>query len=77
MVSPRRKSSPKRKTSPRRSHLRRPKKLVKGSAEAKAYMARVRAMRKTHKHHLKKSHRHKKRSVRAVSPRRKTRKSKK
>lgn len=67
-------ASPKRssKRSPRRSPKRtvaRKGRLVKGSAEAKAYMAKIRAMKKTHKHHLKK-HSHKKRSVKATSPRR-------
>ena len=75
MPSPRRtRASPQRKTkkaSPQRSPKRKGR-LQKGSKEAKEHMARLRAMRKVHKHKLTKRGGGRK-TVKAASPRRATR----
>lgn len=75
MPSPRRtRASPQRKTkkaSPKRSPKRKGR-LQKGSKEAKDHMARLRAMRKVHKHKLTKRGGGRK-TVKAASPRRATR----
>lgn len=72
MPSPRRtRASPQRKTkkaSPKRSPKRKGR-LQKGSKEAKEHMARLRAMRKVHKHKLTKRGGGRK-TVKAASPRR-------
>ena len=72
MPSPRRtRASPKR--SPRRTRKTSPKrrgKLVKGSKEAKEHMARLRAMRKVHRHKLTRRKSGERKTVAKTSPRR-------